>query len=131
MMRQVLGGVAAAGILVLAAACFSERGTSTGPSADACAVDLEPDQFGSTLIAIRNFAFLPTPVRVKVGGKVTWLNCEPAGTPSHTTTADASAWQSPLLDPGLTYTFTFNTPGTFAYHCDPHPTMQAQVIVDP
>ncbi len=131
MIRQIFGGVTAAGLLVLAAACFSERGTNTGPTADACAIDLEPDQFGSTVIAIRDFAFLPTPVRIKAGGKVTWLNCEDSGVPSHTASADGGAWQSGLLDPGATFTVTLTTPGTFAYHCEPHPFMQAAVIVDP
>jgi plastocyanin len=117
-------------LLALAAGCFSERG-ATGPSGGSCDVSLGPSQYGSTIVAIQGFAFNPAPVRVKVGGKVTWLNCEPAGTPSHTTTADLGAWSSPLLDPGLTYTATFNSVGTFAYHCEPHPSMTAQVVVDP
>lgn len=131
MRRELLGGVMATGILVLVAACFSERGAATGPSADACVVDLDPGQFGSTVVAIRNFAFLPVTVHVKAGGKVTWVNCETPGTPSHTTTADGGAWQSALLDPGVTYTTTLPTPGTYAYHCEPHPSMQATVVVDP
>jgi len=131
MRRELLLGMMATGLLVLVAACFSERSTTTGPSADACAIELEPDEFGSTIVAIRNFAFLPTSVRVKAGGKVTWVNCESAGIPSHTTTADNGDWQSPLLDPGATHAVTFPTAGTYSYHCDPHPSMQATVIVDP
>jgi plastocyanin len=131
MRRAFFGSVVAGGILLLAAGCFSERGAATGPSADACTIRLEPDQFGSTLVAIRNFAFLPATVRIKAGGQVTWLNCESPGIPAHTSTADNGAWQSPLLDIGDTYAVTFATAGTFTYHCDPHPSMQASVIVDP
>jgi plastocyanin len=130
MIRQIAGGLLAAGVLAVAAACFSERG-DVGPSRGDCAVNLDPAQFGSTIVAIENFSFLPAAVHVKAGGKVTWVNCEPPGTPAHTTTADGGAWGSGLLDPGFTYTFTFPTAGTFAYHCEPHPSMIGQVIVDP
>jgi len=131
MTRTILGAATGLTLLLSAAACFSEHGNATGPSANACNVSLDPSQFGSTVIAIRNFLFQPTPVHVKAGNKVTWLNCEPSGTPSHTTTSDGGAWVSGLLDPGSTYTFLFPTPGTFGYHCDVHPAMTAQVIVDP
>jgi plastocyanin len=130
MTGKSVGALSTLALLVLAAACISER-SATGPSGDTCSVDLDPSQFGSMVVAIQGFAFAPTLVHVRGGGKVTWINCEPAGTPSHTTTADGGAWGSPLLDPGLTYTHTFNAAGTFTYHCEPHPSMTGQVIVDP
>jgi plastocyanin len=118
-------------LLALVVACFSDRSGVIGPSAGACNANLDPSQFGSTIIAIRGFSFQPTPVHVKAGNKVTWLNCEPAGTPSHTSTSDGGVWGSTLIDPGLTFTFLFATPGRFAYHCEPHPSMTAQIVVDP
>jgi len=131
MIRKLCSGAAGLALLAFAAACFSERSNVTGPSGGACSVSLDPSQFGSTVIAIRGFSFQPTPVHVKAGNKVTWLNCEPAGTPSHTSTADGGAWGSALIDPGTTFTFLFPTSGTFSYHCEPHPSMTAQIIVDP
>ena len=131
MMRRMTEGMALLALLAFAAACFSDRSSATGPSAGACTANLDPSQFGSTIIAIQSFSFQPTPVHVKAGNKVTWLNCEPAGTPSHTSTADGGAWGSTPIDPGLTFTFLFATPGTFAYHCEPHPSMTAQIVVDP
>jgi plastocyanin len=130
LIRNVVGALACLGLLVYTTACFSDR-SATGPTGGTCNINLNPSQYGSTIIAIQGFSFQPTPVHVRVGGKVSWLNCEPAGTPSHTTTADAGAWTSSLLDPGSTFTFTFNTAGTFDYHCEPHPSMTAQIIVDP
>jgi plastocyanin len=130
MTGRIVGAGSTALLLALAAGCFSGR-DGTGPSGGSCTVSLDPLQYGSTVVAVQGFAFAPSPVHVRVGGKVTWLNCEPPGTPSHTTTADLGAWSSPLLDPGLTFTATFNSVGTFAYHCEPHPSMTAQVIVDP
>jgi len=130
MLRLLAGGLSLLGMLILGTACFSDR-NATGPGTDACSVTLDPSQFGSTIVAIRDFAFTPTPVHVRAGGTVTWVNCEPAGTPAHTTTADAGAWNSPLLEPGTSYSATFNSAGTFSYHCTPHPSMVAAVVVDP
>jgi plastocyanin len=84
---------------------------------------------GSTLVAIRGFAFLPQDVHVKAGSSVTWLNCEPAGTPSHTT-SNQPGWNSPLLAPGDAFTQTFDTPGVFPYICAVHPFMTASITVE-
>jgi plastocyanin len=125
----VLLGLALAGV-VLAIACFSEH-SPTAPSTSAiCNVPLGPGVGGSTLVAIRDFSFQANDVSVKVGGSVTWVNCETAGTPSHTSTSDQGVWQSPLLAPGETFTQAFPTPGVFPYHCDPHPFMLGSVTVE-
>jgi plastocyanin len=118
--------------VVVAAACFSEHST-TGPSGGAsatCSLPLTPGVSGSTLVAIRNFAFLPSDVHVKAGSSITWLNCEPVGTPSHTTTSNQGVWNSPLLAPGDAFTQTFNTAGVFPYICAVHPFMTATVTVE-
>ena len=64
---------------------------------------------------------------VKAGGKVTWVNCEAAGTDSHTSTSDAGIWSSPLLAPGATFTQQLNTAGSFPYRCQPHTGIQATI----
>jgi plastocyanin len=126
--RFALLGLALAGLV--AAACFSEH-SPTAPSTSAtCTLPLGPGVGGSTLIAIRDFSFQPNDVRVKAGSSVTWLNCEPAGTSSHTSTSDQGVWQSPLLATGETFIRTFDTPGVFPYHCDPHPFMLGTVTVE-
>lgn len=130
MLVRIGGGLLALGGLTLGLACYSDR-NATGPQGGACSTNLGPGQFGSVIVAIEGFAFQQDPVRIRVGGKVTWINCEPAGTPAHTTTADGGAWGSSLLDPEGSYTATFPAAGTFGYHCEPHPSMTAQVVVDP
>ncbi len=117
--------------VVAAAACFSEHSDTTGPSSSAaCSLPLDPGVSGSTLVAIRDFAFLPSDLHVRAGGSVTWLNCEPAGTPSHTSTSSQGVWNSPLLAPGDAYTQTFATPGVFQYICAVHPFMTASLTVE-
>jgi plastocyanin len=75
---------------------------------------------------IANFAYLPDPLEVPVGGTIRWTNLD---TVAHTVTAQDRAWTSANLTQGETYTRTFSTPGTFNYFCEPHPFMQATVNV--
>ena len=128
--RLSLLGLALAGTVAIA--CFSEHSDSaTGPDTSAiCSLPLGPGVGGSTLVAIRGFAFLPSDLHVRAGSSVTWLNCEPAGTPSHTSTSDQGVWNSPLLAPGEAFTQTFDTPGVFPYICAVHPFMTASITVE-
>jgi plastocyanin len=117
-----------AALTTLLAACFSERSTATGPTGGQCSLPLSPGVPGSTVIIIKNFAFQPSQVTVRSGASVSWVNCETDGTP-HTSTADQGTWNSPLLDPGIAFTFTAPAPGTYTYHCVPHPSMLGTLIV--
>jgi plastocyanin len=109
--------------------CVSER--SSGPRVDleGCNVELPPEAFGSTIVVIRDFNFSPSQVSVAPGSKVTWVNCEPAGSESHTSTADAGSWSSSLLAPGSTFTRQFDAAGAYPYHCEPHPGMRGSVTI--
>jgi plastocyanin len=108
--------------------CFSERATGSETGTKSCTAQLPSTAFGTTIVVIQNFAFVPAEVHVRAGTKVTWVNCD-APTP-HTTTADGGAWSSELLDPGATVTVDFPTVGTFPYHCVPHPFMTGRVVVE-
>ncbi len=48
----------------------------------------------------------------------------------HTVTADDGSWDSGDVQPGATWRRTFDRPGTYPYHCTPHPFMQAVVVVE-
>lgn len=116
-------------LLVAPAGCVSERSSGPGVDLEGCNVDLPPEAFGSTIVVIRDFRFSPAQVSVASGAKVTWVNCEPAGSESHTSTADAGAWGSPLLAAGSTFTRQFDSIGAYPYHCEPHPAMRGGVTV--
>lgn len=86
---------------------------------------------GGPRVTIQDFSFSPSTLTVKAGTTVTWSNSGPS---AHTTTSDTMTWNSPTLvtatggDPygggGMaagTFQFTFNTPGTYNYHCSNHP----------
>ncbi|MFI1202636.1 cupredoxin family copper-binding protein [Streptomyces sp. NPDC020883] len=79
-------------------------------------------------VAIKNFAFSPATLKIKVGTKVTWTNQD---TDTHTVTSTGSGGplHSPALATQATYSYTFTKPGTYAYLCTIHPFMTATVEV--
>jgi plastocyanin len=77
-------------------------------------------------VGIADFAFAPDAVTVDVGDTVTWTNQD--GVP-HTATADGGAFDTGSLGQGQSGEATFDTPGTFTYHCAVHPTMTGTVVV--
>lgn len=130
-----LAGLASAITLALAQGCFSERshGPATiGPSVGECRIPVGSPVIGSTvaLVAIRGFAFQPETLHVKPGTTVTWINCEPETVDAHTATSDTELWQSPFLEAGAMYSYTFTAGGRFDYHCVPHPFMRGVVVVE-
>ena len=71
--------------------------------------------------------FTPNPIQIKVGDTVTWMN---NGSITHTSTSDTGAWDTgPIASGATSSAVSFNTAGTFAYHCSIHPSMTARVIV--
>lgn len=77
-------------------------------------------------VAIQNFAFVPASVTIKAGNSVTWTNMDTA---PHTATELANAFDSGSLATGKTFNFTFNTPGTYTYHCLIHSMMANATVV--
>jgi plastocyanin len=73
-----------------------------------------------------NRAFTPDDVDVAVGTTVTWMNTDSV---SHTSTSNASGWNSGTIAPGRQFSFTYQTAGTFPYHCAIHPGMVGTVVV--
>lgn len=67
-------------------------------------------------------AFQPKQITVTQGDAVVWTD---NGSNPHTVTADNGAFDSSgggsaTLSSGQTFSFTFNQPGTYAYHCKIH-----------
>ena len=112
-----LCGIAAVG---LTASCFSER--TTGTSQDCAGTTADP-----CVVEIREFSFQPSTLRVPPGATVTWVNRDAV---VHTSTSDASGWDSGPLSTNATYSRTFGAAGQFPYHCTPHPNMQAAIVVE-
>jgi len=80
-----------------------------------------------TGLDIKDLAFTPAAMRVPVGSVLTWTNRDLV---AHTVTSDAGTFDSGVLQNRQTFTWTFDTAGTFSYLCTIHPSMVASVIVD-
>jgi plastocyanin len=77
-------------------------------------------------VNIQGFAFDPPDITVAPGTTVTWVNNDSV---PHTSTANDESWDSETLQPGQSFSFTFDTPGTFPYFCEIHPSMMGSVTV--
>ena len=112
--------------LTVAAAAWAAlaTGLGVGHSAQAAAgtrvlmVDNEPD--------LTNWHFEPAEVTVPAGSTVVWHN---KGKEEHSVTADDKSFDSGWKPKGGNYQRTFTRPGTYAYHCAPHPWMKGVVRV--
>ena len=93
------------------------------PTAADAALQSEQEERG---VAISAFAFEPAVLTVNVGESVTWVNTD--GVP-HTSTAALNHLWGHLLTTAESFSFTFDTPGTYAYFCEMHPAMVGSITV--
>lgn len=93
----------------------------------ASAAESEPGGASKT-IRISNFRFNPSNLEVKVGTRVTWTNQDEY---EHTITADDGTFNSGALNVGDAFSFTFEQPGAYAYHCEFHSGMKGVIKVVP
>lgn len=104
------------------------------PGLTGCTQPTPPEpQEGVTDVAIQGIAFVPKDVTISVGESIRWTNLEPAPI-AHTTTSGApgdadagSIWDSGTLNPGESFTRSFDEPETFIYFCDFHPAIPAMI----
>jgi len=82
-----------------------------------------------TDISIKDFTHSPNTLTVKAGEEVSVINLDIAG---HSVTSDdGTSIDTGVLSQNKTATFTApSEPGEYAYHCTPHPNMQAVLIVE-
>ena len=79
-------------------------------------------------ITITNDSFHPGTLTVKAGSTVTWVNKDDD---VHTikSTDGPEAFNSPALDSGGHFGFTFHHAGTYHYVCTVHPYMHGVIVV--
>jgi plastocyanin len=109
--------------LVACAAAVALAGLGAARTADAQATAAPSS---TTVVHIRNFAFVPASVTVKVGDTVQFVNED--STP-HTATSSDKSFDSGNLDQNAKWSYTFKKAGTYAYICTYHPYMKGTVVV--
>jgi plastocyanin len=89
-------------------------------------------------VTIKNYSFMPSSITITQGDTVKWTWAGPDT--NHSVTADSGQAESFDSDPmgtpltinhstGATFSHTFNSAGTFAYHCKVHSYMTGKVTV--
>jgi plastocyanin len=82
---------------------------------------------GGKEVDMKDIKFNPGTVKIKPGGKVTWVNHDSVG---HDVTADGFSSGSPGgIDDGASFTHTFKKAGNYKYVCSVHPGMEGEVVV--
>ena len=110
-------------------------GDGVGDNADQC----DDTESGATVgddgcvdvhehfIDISGMAFSESTITISIGDIITWTNQD--GAP-HSATGDNGEFDSGALNNGESFTFIFNTAGTYTYHCSIHNGMTATIIVE-
>ena len=109
-----------------AAATSNPASTTSRPASSTSSTQPEAKPVEGDSVEVQDFSFHPEKLLVSVGTTVTWTNKDPA---THTASADDGLFDTKSMQPGTSHTFTFERAGTFAYHCNIHPTMTAAIIV--
>ncbi len=120
-------------VLVILVICIAAAGCTGNPQPPGPATTQQTPIPGGNTVAIKNFAFSPATMTVTQGTTVIWMNQDSA---EHQIINDASGsnpegaiFKSNPLPNGASYSFTFNTPGTYPYHCTIHPSMKGTITV--
>jgi plastocyanin len=100
-------------------------GYGGGSSSGSTATDAAGAAAGAK-VSIKDFAFGPATVEVAKGATVTVTN---ADTATHTWTLDDGSFDSGKLAPGKSAMHTFDSAGSFSYHCEIHTSMKGTVEV--
>jgi plastocyanin len=75
---------------------------------------------------VQDFLFQPARLEVTAGTTIVWTN---DGQVVHTVSAEDGSFESGSIEPGKRGSITLSRPGTFAFHCTPHPFMRGLIVV--
>ncbi|HMK25975.1 MAG TPA: plastocyanin/azurin family copper-binding protein [Chitinophagaceae bacterium] len=96
----------------------------------ACSKSSYNDTGGGTApenpVYMRGSVFSVPNLTLFAGSKVTWINDDNM---VHTVTANDASFNSGDINPGGSFSYTFNSTGTYNYHCTHHAGMTAVVTI--
>ena len=123
----IIAGTIIAGLVIVSAVVafgHNSNGMNMPPMSSNSSSAVATDK-----VAIQNYNFSPSSIKVKAGTTVTWTNQDDV---HHTVTMDSGSSGGPdssQLGKGESYSYTFSKAGTYNYHCGIHPEMHGTVIV--
>ena len=102
-------------------------GASTAPATTDAGGSGGAASSGPVAVSMRDIAFAPTSVRVRVGQEIDWTNDDSV---DHNVTATSGAsFRSDDFGQGGTFSYTPTRAGTIDYVCTLHPGMDATIVV--
>ena len=104
------------GAMLVIAGCGKSNANATAPGGG-------PPPVSTTNVTVANNYFQPAATSVAVGSTVTWTW---SGGVQHNVTFDDGVASATLASG--TYSRTFNTPGTYPYHCTIHGAMMSGTV---
>jgi plastocyanin len=75
---------------------------------------------------VRDFMFRPARLQVAPGTTIIWTN---GGQVEHTATAEDGSFDTGTIGVGRRMAVTLSRPGTYTFHCTPHPFMTGVIVV--
>lgn len=120
-MKNIIWVVLIIGVLVLGAYLYLPKSKSTSGK------PVSSTSLAKNTIVIKDFAFSPSELSVKVGDTVSWVNEDLAG---HSATSDGVTFDTGVFEQNDTKTVTFDKAGTYTYHCTAHPNMKGKIVVE-
>jgi plastocyanin len=118
--------VPAVGLAADAAAQHGTHGHDAPAAAGSSDSGTESSSPKTVNVAIKDYAYDPAQLTVNVGDTVVWTNEDSA--PHTVTVSDGpEKFNSPNLNKGDSFSYTFTKPGTYNYYCAVHPDMKAAV----
>ena len=112
------------GLVASACASTAPAASTARPTQSVSAAPVTATPAGTTsaddktvVVQLGEHFFDPSSITVRVGTTVVWRN---NGQQTHDIHARDGSFDSPLLNPGNTFTFTFTKPGLYPYYCIPH-----------
>lgn len=100
---------------------------ATSPARQEAMVPKEKIKAKRVRVVIKNYMFKPETTTVKAGTTITFVNHDEI---AHSVVADDGSFNTNLLEFGEKEEVTFDTPGTYTYHCEPHPNMTGTIVVE-
>jgi len=105
---------------------YGYRQGYTGPYQTSVQTRQQEQPGEDTGVQIRGMQFEPATLVVDQGTTVVWS--QQSAMP-HVVKSGTGSFDSGILQPGQSYSLTFNEAGTYDYFCSLHPSMQGRIVV--
>ena len=115
-------------VLILSIMLFVFGGCSNDSTSSYGSTTPPPSGGGTTnTINMAGNVFSPSTMTIAKGTTITWTNNSGV---THTSTSNTSVWDTGDIAAGASKTTTFNTSGSFPFHCKYHSMMTGTITVN-